>query len=382
MSLSVCPCYAAADRELATKIAGFLEQGADVRVFLEEGEMQPGDDLLDKAADARTADIVLVLFSRACVLPPRARSRWEPVLIKEPRAEGVRVGFVTCDDWAPPPVLQPRFDCRGAALQGFRELKRWVRERKAEYVPPDVPAPPCEAELAELGIAIADRPGIGSVAGAAVAYEFARRYREDFDEMIRLECADRGLAALAGDLAAQLGLRLEGGLEDNLARLREFCQARRFLFLLEGASAPPPQLLFGGRCSTLVAVESGPADPPDGESLRAIQSVFSPPGPAGEWSETCRLARVGRRLSAGQGRLAECYELMEQWHAAAEARGDRAILDEKARVRCSGSWRVGAAWKRPACSNTAGTWNSATRCCCRSKPNRSGRCAPRSAPVR
>ena len=29
--------------------------------------------------------------------------------------------------------------------------------------------------------------------------------------------------------------------------------------------------------------------------------------------------------------MAECYELMEQWHAAAEVRGDRGALEESAR---------------------------------------------------
>jgi hypothetical protein len=32
-----------------------------------------------------------------------------------------------------------------------------------------------------------------------------------------------------------------------------------------------------------------------------------------------------------QGRVAECLELMQQWHAAAEREGDRAVLSESAR---------------------------------------------------
>ena len=37
---------------------------------------------------------------------------------------------------------------------------------------------------------------------------------------------------ITGDLAAQLGLRLEGDAESNLARLQDFCAARRFLIVL------------------------------------------------------------------------------------------------------------------------------------------------------
>ena len=47
---SVFPCYAAADREVAAGVAAFLERGADVRVFLDEGEMRPGEDLAGKDA--------------------------------------------------------------------------------------------------------------------------------------------------------------------------------------------------------------------------------------------------------------------------------------------------------------------------------------------
>ena len=43
------------------------------------------------------------------------------------------------------------------------------------------------------------------------------------------------------------------------------------------------------------------------------------------------LARLGRRLAREQGRMAECFELMQQWHAAAEEEEDRAVLSESAR---------------------------------------------------
>ena len=43
------------------------------------------------------------------------------------------------------------------------------------------------------------------------------------------------------------------------------------------------------------------------------------------------MARLGRRLTRDAGRIAECHEMMAQWHAAAEARGDLKALDESAR---------------------------------------------------
>ena len=92
-----------------------------------------------------------------------------------------------------------------------------------------------------LGIAVADRPGMEFADSADLAAEFAREFRQDFDGVFTLECAGRSLAALAGDLGAQLGLRLEGPLPENLERLRAFCEARRFLIILEEVPGPGPR---------------------------------------------------------------------------------------------------------------------------------------------
>jgi hypothetical protein len=168
------------------------------------------------------------------------------------------------------------------------------------------------------------------VASAALAFEFVHAYREDFDEVFRLKSGGRTLAALSGDLAAQLGMRLEGDVQSNLERLRAFCSGRRFLMLLDGVHEPAPHpLIFGGRCSTLIATEAGPdagSDP-----LRLVQTALARFNPAAGWAGMCSLARQGRRLAREQGRIAECFELMQQWYAAAELEDDRAVLNEAAR---------------------------------------------------
>ena len=93
---SVFPCYAAADREVAAGVAAFLERGADVRLFLDEGEMRPGEDLAGKAREARMADVVLVLFSRNSMPSRWPRSEWEDALCTEPAAELTRIGRASC----------------------------------------------------------------------------------------------------------------------------------------------------------------------------------------------------------------------------------------------------------------------------------------------
>ena len=323
---TVFPCYGPEDRAAAAALAGFLERGADVEVLLEEGEIRPGEDLVSKARDARTADVVLVLFSRNSIPPRWPRAQWESALVTEPREEGVRIAFVRCDDCNAPAVLQPRFELAGMRLAGLREVKRWVRARGASWTPPDEPRDLDHAGyLEDLGIAIADRAGVSKAAGAALAYEFARAYRDDFDEIFRLECGGRSVAALAGDLAMQLGLRLEGEVDVNIQRLADFCAPRRFLLLLEEGGS---NFVFGGRCSTLLVEEPGP---PTRDEIRAAQDALAQADAASDWDRICHLARTGRRLLRDAGRLAECYELMQQWNELAREYDDPRVFNESAR---------------------------------------------------
>ena len=321
---TVFPCYAPLDRPVAAALAEFLERGADVEVMLEEGEIRTGEDLISKARDGRTADVVLVLFSRNSMPNRWARAQWEGALVSEPREDGVRIAFARCDAVKSPSVLKPLFEL--PTLDGMRSVKRWVRDRGASWTPPEEP---CEQDYAgyleDLGIAIADRPGVAGSAGAALAYEFARVFREDFDEIFRLECSGRSPVALAGDLAAQLRLRLESPPDLNLRRIADFCRTRRFLFLLEGGGGQ--DFIFGGRTSTLLVEGMGPAAP---DEIRSIQHALANPGTGG-WSSICRQARAGRRLTHDAGRLAECFELMEQWRELAREHDDLGVLDEATR---------------------------------------------------
>ena len=330
LTRTLFPCYAAADGEIAAAIAAFLEAGAGVRVLLAEGEMRADEDLVEKAREGQMADIVLVLFSRNSLPSPWPRYKWEGAMITEPLEENVRIAFLRCDDCAPPRVLVPRFDMAGLPVAALRRLKRWVRA--GAYSEPSLHHPELAENVEDLAVTLADRPGIATVDRALLALEFTRVFREDFDEVIRLECGGRTLAALAGDLASQLGLRLEGDLPANLTSLRTFCSDRRLLLWLEGASAEEAaQLGVGQGSSTLVSTELRAEAPPEDESLRDIQHTFSQPGMVADWAELCRLARQGLRLAGEQRRLAESFELLEKWHALAEARQDRRILEESAR---------------------------------------------------
>jgi hypothetical protein len=312
-------CFAPDDRDLAESIAAFIERGAGVRILLDAGEMPPAEDLAEKARQAQGSDMALVLFSRASLPSRWPRAQWEDALVNEPAAEGLRIAFVKCDDCVPPRVLVPLFEANA-----FRAIKRWVRG----HMPPPSSGALRDPDLEVLGIAIADRAGtesVGGDSGDAIAERFIHAYQHDFDAILPVDCGERSLAALAGDVATQLGLRLEGNAESNLTRLQDFCAARRFLIVLKDLRTPA--FTFAGRTSTLIVW--GAVTEPDDESIRGIERALR--HPVGGWIEFCRLARIGRRLTREAGRIAECYEIVQCWHEAAQVIGDRAALDESAR---------------------------------------------------
>ena len=318
-STTIFPCYAPEDREWAAQTADFLQKGADVRVFLDEGECARAKICRQGARGPHGGGGVGVLFAHFA--PARwPRSQWEDALVNEPAAENVRIAFLKCDDCLPPRVLANQFDLTARRLDGLRGLKRWIRCGTGAYKPPGH-----DVEL--LAIAIADRPGMETVNSIALAEAATLACAQDFDATLRLHCPGRTLTALAGDLGWQLGLKLEGELESNLERLENFCTSRRLLVLLEAPEdAVAEALVFGGRCSTLISTEAGPAlADPLHEAQRALN------GGVREWTDLCRLARLGRQLTANRGRIAECYELMRQWNALAEQRGDRAAANESMR---------------------------------------------------
>jgi hypothetical protein len=322
LTRTIFPVYAPGDRAPAERLAKFLEQGADVRVFLEEGAIGPGEDILSKAREARMADIVIVLFSRESMSlsPSWSRAQWEAPLVTEPADEGVRIAFWRAGECAPPKVLAPQFGPRELRL-----LKRWVRGHEDWQAEARGPQDP---DLEILGIALADRPGRETVESGELARDFARAFQQDFDTVLWLACGERSRTELAGELAAQLGLRLEGPPEENLSRLRAFCEPRRLLLVMEDVrTGEPMDLAPAGRCSTLVSTAPADAAPPD--PIRAIQQAMREM--RRPWADLCAHARQGRKLLQEAGRIAELHEMMLAWHTAAEARGDRAVADESAR---------------------------------------------------
>ena len=264
----VFPCYSTSDRDLACELAAFLERGAGVEVLLEEGEMQPGEDLIAKVQEGLSADVVMVLLSPEAVPARWVLERWKSVFWEQAAEVGTALATLLCRDCKFPDLLRRKdfFDFRSNRLAAFRAAKRWLlrlgpASQEAPFVPGRLPAfAGRDAELESLCTMLADAPGMAVVANAApgsgktaLALEFASRHREDFDAVFWLTCGGRTAAALAGDLGAQLGVRLDRDLESNLNELRHLCSRHRCLVVLDDAVASSAALLMPrGRTSVLI----------------------------------------------------------------------------------------------------------------------------------
>ena len=332
----VFPCYSTPDRELVHELAAFLERGGGVEVLLEEGEIQAGGDLIAKVEEGLAADVVLVLLSPEAVPARWVLERWKSVFWEQAAGVGTALATLLCRDAKFPDLLRRKnfFDLRQNRLAAFRAIKRWLMglsplPQKAPFSPARQPLfNGREAELEKLCALLADTPGMAvleSAAGAgktALALEFARRHQEDFDAVFWLTCGPRSAAALAGDMAAQLGVHLDRDLESNLNELRRLCARHRCLLILDDAVAATATLLAPrGRTSVLITTRTG--------DLAAALSAAPVPMEAFT-PDVSRLADTIRNLDGAAQRLlsAMCACAPSGFHSDLAARTADAETDE------------------------------------------------------
>ena len=277
--------HGGADRDFARQLAEFLEFGCNLTCYVEDGLIGEGEDLISKAEEGLSADVLVLLLSASSSPPRWPRDRWEPSLIDEARRTGVHVATVLLEECYFPPLLRRRnfIDASRNRLIARRLLKRWFW--RVERDPADPPGTQVSADLEELYAALADRAGALEVS-AANALRFASEAADEFEAVLWTPCQGRTLAQAAGELGSQLEIALDGPVDENCRRMRDLLRARRCLVVLDAPSSEASvELTVGGRTSTAVT-----RDP-----VRVL--------------ETPRTPAYARNLVAAR-RYAEAYELL------------------------------------------------------------------------
>lgn len=279
--------HARPDRDFANQLARFLEFGCNVTCYVDEAQTGENHDLITKAEEGLCADVLVLLLSPSSSPARWVRERWEPVLFDQAKQDGVTVVTMLLQECTFPPLLRRRnfIDATANTLTARRLLKRWFRLR--ERASGAAPSPEFSGDLEDLYFSLADQAGTLQVSGAA-ASRFAVEAEEEFEAVLWVPCQGRTLTQAAGEMGHQLGLMLDGPVEENCSRIRELLASRRCLVVLDGPEAEiAPELTAGGRTSTAVTIET-------------VRLLETPETPA-----------YARRLIAAR-RYAEAYELLYQ----------------------------------------------------------------------
>ena len=308
---TICLCHAPADFGFASELAGYLTCGTGAHVFVDEGRIGPGETLAGKVLDGRMADLVLALVSPASAPLRWLRDEWKPAFQPSP-GEHVAVAALLCGECRVPDLLRRGhfIDCTGLRLAALRAVKRWVLER---YAPaeqlfaaavPRVPA--AETQVERLAASLADARGTALLADTAAALHFAARHGAEF-EAVLWAGAGQSAAALAGELAAALGLRLDGELPANVARLRAACEGRRFLVVVDGDEGDRLGLFTPtGLSSVLVVAQPAVPVPPDmAGDYHSLAAAMAACGPA------CSLELAAEAADLDAARAAAAAENLE-----------------------------------------------------------------------
>ena len=134
-----------------------------------------------------------------------------------------------------------------------------------------------------------------------------------------INCTGRTRAGILGDVAHALGLRLPGTVEQNEAALREFCAARRCLFIFENiAGVHRESVSFGGKASTVFTSDRLDRERRSFEDIAALfRSWTQKPHECAQavGDASGHLPELGNSIVAvlkHQDRLAEAYEVLEK----------------------------------------------------------------------
>jgi len=261
--LDVFVCHAPADREVAAAVAARLERGAEARVWLDEDSRQTVAASWDGGLSSAG---ILMLLSPDSVPARSGRAPWEALLKHLDTHADPPVASLLVRECGYPPLLERKLFFRWGsnAIATLRELERWVI---GLHAPPGRPSfsparlPWFEGrgdELRHLWERLVDSAGCVALVNpaaasgkTALAQEFARQAGDHFRDVLWVDCGGRTRAAIAGDLAAQLGVALEGPLERALEYLGPLAVRHRVLLILDGLEGPLP---WSGRPEGLASV--------------------------------------------------------------------------------------------------------------------------------
>jgi len=264
---SVFLSHSSADKPFVRNLAAALAEDGQIKVWLDEAEIAPGDNIVTKIAQGLDSDFVLFILSPDSIASNWVKEEWTDAFWEQTNQGQVKLAGVLLSDCAIPRLIRNKkyFDLRTNHPEGFRQIRTWLlTERPVK--PPHVnllpTRPPLfigrDADIEDLHqrlrpgvvLGLSGMPGSGKT---TLALEFAHRHQTEFESVYWLPCESGSLPTIAGDLAAQLNLSLSGDIHQMVAELKRICGRKRCLLILDNVEHEDPGALIpGGQASVLI----------------------------------------------------------------------------------------------------------------------------------
>jgi tetratricopeptide (TPR) repeat protein len=259
--------HSSKDKPFVRDLADALEAGGEIKVWLDEREIDYGENIVLKIADGLDADFVLLILSPDSVDSKWVKEEWTDAYWDQVESQHVKLAGVLYRDCRIPRLLRNKkyFDLRTNQPEGFRLIKTWLLDQRPP-LPPVVhlpQRPPLfigrDHEIEELRHRLQEPGSVAYVSGLAgrgkttLALEYAHRYQLDFETVHWLPCRGRTLVQMAAELVWQLGLKLDGELDSVVRQLTGHCGSKRCLLVLDNVEDDTPaKLMPAGRSSVLI----------------------------------------------------------------------------------------------------------------------------------
>jgi hypothetical protein len=266
--ISVFLSHSSKDKPFVRELADELGRDGQIKVWLDDREIAPGQNIVTRIEEGLDADFVLLILSPDSVDSSWVEQEWTDAFWEQTNNRNTKLLGVLYRDCTIPRLIRNKkyFDLRTNHPEGFRKIRTFLLTEKP--APPErinkLPLrPPLfigrEPELADLRERLSEPGTLVHVVGTpgkgktTLALEFAHRYQHDFEAVYWLPCQSESLASISADLTRKLGLKIEGDLPEIVRELKGRCAGRRCLIILDNVDDESPgELVPGGAASVLV----------------------------------------------------------------------------------------------------------------------------------
>ncbi len=242
------------DKAFVEKLAGLL-RAEEIEPWLCEVDLDIGHDLpVEISKGLKECELVVLVWSPEAAASPWTEIEWSAALHREVSESRTVLAVLMLRDCALPEILRSKIfaDARTDPEKGLRDIVEWAKRQRAmrgqAAAETTVRLRGREPEgfvgraqyLDRLHAELVERPGMLLLYGSpgsgksTLALQFAWQFRSAFEAVVVQTCGQRGVDAIAAELAGQLQVDGRGlAPERVMAACRDRLEGSRSLLVLD-----------------------------------------------------------------------------------------------------------------------------------------------------